>query len=56
MTPSWVSVVALAGWLVLALSALRSHLLYARRTIVYALIWGAIFLAVAAVFGAVGAR
>jgi hypothetical protein len=56
MTPSWVSVVALAGWLVLALSAYRAHRLNARRTVVYALIWGAIFLAVAAVFGAVGTR
>lgn len=56
MTPSWVSIVALAGWLVLSLSALRARRLNARKTIVYALSWGAIFLAVAAVFGAIGPR
>jgi hypothetical protein len=54
MTPSWVSLVALAGWLVLAMSALRARRLNARKTVVYALIWGAIFVGVAAVFTAVG--
>jgi hypothetical protein len=54
MSPNWVSVVALAGWLILALSALRARQLNARKTVVYALIWGAIFLGVAAVFAAMG--
>jgi hypothetical protein len=54
MTPTWVSVAALVAWLVLAGSALRAHRLNARKGILYALIWGAIFMAVAAIFGAVG--
>jgi hypothetical protein len=54
MTPTWVSVVALIAWLVLAGSALRAHQLNARKGILYALVWGAIFTAVAAIFGAVG--
>lgn len=53
MTPTWVSLVSLLGFLVLALAALRAHRLDARKAVVYALIWGSIFLAVAAVFGAV---
>jgi hypothetical protein len=53
MTLSWVSLVALAGWLVLALTALRARQLNARKAVVYALMWGAIFLAVAALFGAI---
>jgi len=56
MTPSWISVIALAGWLVLALSALRARQLNARRTVVYALIWGSILLALTALFSAVGGR
>jgi hypothetical protein len=56
MTPTWVSLAAMAGWLVLALSALRARQLNAGRTVVYALIWGAIFMAVAAVFGAIGRK
>jgi hypothetical protein len=49
---SWVSLVALLGWLVLALSALRARQLNARKWVVYGLMWGAIFLAAAAIFGA----
>nr|WP_166176596.1 hypothetical protein [Altererythrobacter segetis] len=52
-TPNWVSVIALLGWLVLSFSAFRVRQLNAGRTVVYALIWGAIFLAAAAIFGAV---
>ena len=48
----WVSVVALLGWLILALSAFRAHRVQAGRTVVYVLAWGAIFMAAAAVFGA----
>jgi len=54
MSSSWVSVVALLGWLVLVGSALRARQLNASKAILYALIWGAIFFAVAAVFAAVG--
>ena len=48
---SWVSAIASLGWLVLAISALHAHRVNARRTVVYALAWGAIFFAVAAIFG-----
>ena len=52
MTSTWVSVVALFGWLVLSLSALRARQLHARKAVVYALIWAAVFLAVGVLFGA----
>ncbi|MXP42765.1 hypothetical protein GRI75_14050 [Altererythrobacter soli] len=48
----WVSLVSLLGFLILAIAALRAHRLDARRAVVYVLAWGAIFLAVAAAFGA----
>jgi hypothetical protein len=51
---NWPSLVALLGWLVLAGAALRARQLNARKAVVYALAWGAIFLAVAAVFTAIG--
>jgi hypothetical protein len=53
MTLNWVSVIALTGWLVLALSALRARQVDAHKGVVYALMWGAIFLGVAAVFAMV---
>jgi len=56
MSPNWISLVALACWLVLALAALRARRLNARKTVIYALIWGAIFMAAAAVFGAIGRK
>lgn len=49
-----ISLVALGGWLILAISALRARRLNAGKAVVYGLIWGAIFLAVAALFAAVG--
>ena len=36
MAPAWVSVVALLGWLVLVLSALRARRLNARKMVVMA--------------------
>lgn len=54
MTPEWVSVAALLGWLVLAGSALRARQLNARKAVTYALVWGAVFFGVAAVFSAIG--
>jgi hypothetical protein len=50
----WVSIVALAGWLVLALSAYRAHRVGAKATVVMGLAWIAIFFLVAALFGALG--
>jgi hypothetical protein len=54
MAPTWVSVVALFGWLVLSFSALRARQFNARKAVLYGLIWAAVFLAVAAVFTAAG--
>ena len=54
MSMELVSIVALAGWLILAVSAYRSHRISGRKTLTYALIWGSIFLAVAMLFAAVG--
>jgi hypothetical protein len=48
----WITLISLVGFLVLAIAGLRAHRLDARKAVVYALAWGAIFLAVAAVFGA----
>ena len=55
MNVELVSIVALAGWLILALSAFRSYQVSGRRMLTYVLIWGTIFLAVAMVFAAIGA-
>lgn len=48
-----VSLVAMLGWLILAGSAYRAHRIGARKSILLALIWGSIFLAVALVFSLV---
>ena len=50
MTPTWISVVALLGWLVLSLSALCARQLNARKVVIYGLVWAAIFVAVGAIF------
>lgn len=50
----WVSLIALAAWLVLALSAWRAHQVNARKTITLALTWAAIFTLTAAIFVAAG--
>ena len=47
----WVSIIALAGWLILALGAVRAQRISARKGVVMILIWGAIFLTAAAIFG-----
>ena len=49
---AWVSLIALAGWLVLALSAWRARGVGTKKTLLIALMWGAIFVLVAAVFAA----
>lgn len=50
----WISLIALLGWLVLAIGAYRGHRLGAKKTIVMAMAWLAIFLLVAAIFTAMG--
>lgn len=50
-----ISVVAMLGWLVLAVGAFRAHRVGARKTIVMALGWGAIFVLVAGLFSIFGA-
>ena len=51
----WVSLVALSGWLVLALSSWRAHRVGAGKTVVTMLAWIAIFLLVAGFFAAIRA-
>jgi hypothetical protein len=51
---AWVSLIALTGWLVLALSAWRARGVDTKRTLILVLAWGAIFVVVTAVFAAVG--
>ena len=50
---AWVSVIAMVGWLVLAIGSYRSHRVGARKTLTMALAWGAVFLLAAAIFAAV---
>lgn len=49
-----VSLIASAGWLVLAFSAYRSHRVGAKRSIAYGLTWAALFGAVFLVFMWIG--
>jgi hypothetical protein len=49
----WVSLIALLGWLVLAIGSYRAHRVGAGRTLVMGLAWISIFFLVAAVFSAV---
>ena len=46
-----VSLVALVGWLILVASGYRAYRVGARKTIVMALVWLAIFAGVAIIFG-----
>lgn len=46
----WVSIVALTAWLVLALSAYRTHQVEGRTTLVFVLGWISIFFLTVAVF------
>ena len=41
---AWVSLIALSGWLVLALGSYRAHRIGAGKTVVMAMTWLAIFL------------
>ena len=47
---AWVSLVAMLGWLVLAVGAFRAHRMGARKTITLTLAWLAIFVLVTAIF------
>ncbi len=51
---AWVSIISLLGWLVLATGSYRAHRVGAKRTLVMALAWAAIFLLVTGVFAAFG--
>lgn len=48
-----ISITALTGWLILALGAFRAHRIGARKSIVMALAWIAIFLLLFGLFSAV---
>ena len=50
----WVSLIALTGWLILALGSYRAHRIGAGKTVVIAMAWLAIFLLVAGIFAAAG--
>jgi len=50
MTPGWVSLVLLLGWLILAGSTLRARQVSAPKAVTAALVWGATLFAVAAAF------
>jgi len=49
----WVSLIALTGWLVLALGSYRAHRIGVGRTLVMATAWLAIFLLVVGIFAAI---
>ena len=51
----WVSLIALTGWLVLALGSYRAHRIGAGKTIVMATAWLAIFLLVTGLIAAMRA-
>jgi hypothetical protein len=46
----WVSIVAVLGWLLLALSALRARRIGARTAVTMTLVWLAVFALATAVF------
>jgi hypothetical protein len=51
---NWVSLIAVAGWLVLAVGALRAHRVGARKMVTLSLTWLAIFVLVTALFVSAG--
>lgn len=50
----WVSLIALTGWLILALGSYRAHRIGAGKTLVMVMAWLAIFLLVVGIFAAAG--
>lgn len=55
MSPEILSIVALSGWLILAVSGFRSFRVSGRKTLLYILIWVTIFLVMGIVFHTMGA-
>lgn len=55
MDHSFISIVAMAGWLILALSSFAAYRLSWKKGLLMALIWASIFLAVVAFISAVRA-
>ncbi len=53
-TYAWVSLIALVGWLVLALGSYRAHRVGARQSVVMGLAWIGIFLLATGIFMAFG--
>ena len=51
-----VSIIAMAGWLVLMIGAYRGHRVGMRQTAVMAMIWAGLFLLAAAIFNAIEMR
>ena len=49
-----VSMVAMAGWLVLMIGAYRGHRVGMRQTAIMAMVWVGLFLLAAAIFTAIG--
>jgi len=50
----WVSLIALTGWLVLALGSYRAYRVGSRKTLLFATAWVGLFLLVTGIFVAVG--
>ena len=50
----WVSLIALVGWLILALGSYRAHRIGAGRTMLMATAWVGIFLLITGLFVVVG--
>ena len=50
----WVSLVAMTGWLILALGAYRIHRVDGRKTLLWATAWLGLFLLVTGVFVMIG--
>ncbi|HTN14888.1 MAG TPA: hypothetical protein VL094_08790 [Sphingomonadaceae bacterium] len=54
MSGSWVSIIALLGWLVLAVSAYSGYRLGWRKSLIMALVWAAIFASMTVFIGWIG--
>jgi hypothetical protein len=50
----WISLIALTGWLVLALGSYRAHRIGAKKTLVMATAWLGLFMLVTGILVAVG--
>ena len=50
----WISLLALAGWLILALGSYRAYQVGGRKTLVMVMAWTGIFLVVVGILSAAG--